>query len=70
MKTTTKEKYLIKNFCTPFLTEEVLKQLKMSKATWYRKVNATQGEKQGFEATELITIAKVLNRSLDELINQ
>lgn len=61
-------KYTIKNFVSPALRHQIINALDISEKTYYSKINAKIGEKQGFEVCELLKISTILNRSFMELI--
>jgi hypothetical protein len=65
---TEKLKYKIKDFVTPFLKEQIVKELQIDKSSYHRKVNKKIGESGGFEGCQLLIISAILNRPISELI--
>ncbi|MBW6482845.1 MAG: hypothetical protein K0B10_07270 [Vicingaceae bacterium] len=65
---TKKLKYTISDFATPKLRDVIIEKLQITKGTYYNKVFAKIGEKQGFEYLELLQIAEILNRKPFQLI--
>ena len=63
-------KYNIKRYVTPEMKVEILKKLDISEATYYRKINATFEDDQGFEIFQLLKIAEITNQKLVELVNK
>jgi hypothetical protein len=63
-------KYNIKRFVTAEMKAEILKKLDISEATYYRKVNATFEDDQGFEIFQLLKIGEITNQKLIDLVNK
>mgnify|MGYP001382719001 CR=1 FL=1 len=66
--TKNKLKYSLKTYVTLELRDVIIKELGISKKTYYNKLNARIGETQGFEHCELILIASILDVEINNLI--
>lgn len=62
-------KYNIKKYATQEMKATIIKELQISETSYYRKVNATTDEKNGFEACEMLVIESIIERPLKELFN-
>ena len=62
------DKYTIKNYATSVLIDKIIKELDINKATYYRKANVKIGERGGFEVSQMLIIASILNRPISDLI--
>jgi len=62
-------KYRIKKFVNPETRDLILSSLGIDKATFYRKIGVLMSEKGGFEYTEMLKIAEILEREPKELLS-
>lgn len=63
-------KYNIRRYVTIEMKAEILKKLDISEATYYRKINATFNDDQGFEIFQLLKIAEITNQKMFDLVNR
>jgi len=63
-----KPKYAIKTYVTVEQRDKIIKALDIVKKTWYNKLSAKIGDKQGFEYCEMLKIASVLGTDVANLV--
>ncbi len=61
-------KYRIKKFVNPETRDLILVALGIDKATFYRKVGVGINESGGFEYSDMLKIATILERDPDDLL--
>lgn len=68
-KLTFMKKYRLNGNLTAAQKQKIIKTLKISERTFYRKINAETADKQGFEFFQMLMICKICDKELMDIVN-